>query len=304
MEPQREILPPQTEPPTEYPRGPFTAPGPRQQDGAASIESAADPSRIWLPELVQRYARSLSCNKVACALRLVNKATAAQFRGPQDRTVRLSQPVPHHAFVQRWGGVGALRSLTLFQRRQLSCLTARSGSIANLEVLRVRDDAACESDDEVLLAAARAGQLEVCRWLRQKGCPWDCWALDAAAEGGQHRQQAVCEWLLASGCPWSEEAAGEAAKAGHVGLMDWLLGTGHDHGVYTLASGVAEGCGLPTLRRLHSTHFTQQLDDFRGTVLAYAPGSATADWRAKVEWLEGQGYPRTAEGFRVPPRLY
>ncbi|PNH10621.1 Superoxide dismutase [Mn], mitochondrial, partial [Tetrabaena socialis] len=278
---------PLTEPPGE----PALQPNAQQQREVAS--AAVDPSRIWLPELVQRYARSLSCNEVACALRLVNKATAAQFRGPQGRTVRLSLPVPHHAFVQRWSGVGAMRGLTVIQRQQLSSLTARSGSIANLEVLLAREDCACNVDDETLLAAAGAGQLEVCRWLRQEGCPWDYSTLEAAAEGGH---QDVCEWLLAGGCPWSNKAAGAAARGGHVGLMDWLLATG----LYSFSTGLVEaataGCDLPTLQRLHTTHVTTQLDEYsKAMVLASAAGSLTADWRAKVEWLEGQGCPRTVE---------
>ncbi|PNH10596.1 Fibronectin type 3 and ankyrin repeat domains protein 1 [Tetrabaena socialis] len=267
---------------------PALQPDPQHQDEAASV----DPSRIWLPELVQRYARSLSCNEVACALRLVNKATAAQFRGPQDRTVRLSLPVPHHAFVQRWSGVGAMRGLTGLRRWRLVRLTARSGSIANLQVLLAREDCACLGD-EALEAAAGAGQLEVCRWLRQQGCSWNCWALDAAAEGGH---QDLCEWLLASGCPWCDRAAGMAARGGHVGLMDWLLGTGHNSAFEGLFEAAAAGCDLPTLQRLHSTHSTQPLCEFsKIMVLAFAAGSLTADWRAKVEWLEGQGCPRTAE---------
>ncbi|PNH10598.1 Ankyrin repeat domain-containing protein [Tetrabaena socialis] len=276
---------------TEPPRESALLPDPQQQGEAAS--AAVDPSRIWLLELVQRYARSLSCNEVACALRLVNKATAAQFRGPQDRTVQLSLPVPHHAFVQRWSGIGATRSLQQTERWGLVRFTASSGSIANLEVLLAREECTCGTDGGALCGAAGAGQLEVCRWLRQQGCPWDSLSLLAAAGGGH---QAVCEWLLASGCPWSEWAAGAAARGGHVGLMDWLLGTGHDSTSGSLADGVAAGCDLPTLRRLHSTHFAQQLGEYyKASVMASAAGSATVDWRAKVEWLEGQGFPRTAK---------
>ncbi|PNH03307.1 Ankyrin repeat domain-containing protein [Tetrabaena socialis] len=284
-------------PKREGPGGPSTPPETQQQQEGADPASP-DPSRIWLPELVQRYAGSLHPNEVACALRLVNKATAAQFRGPQDTTVRLSLPVPYHAFVQRWGGVGALRSLTLHQRQQLSSLTACSGSIANLEVLLARDDAAaCGPGDEALWAAAGAGQLEVCRWLRQQGCAWDRWTFYGAAK---HGHQAVCEWLLASGCPWSDWAAGMAASGGHVGLMDWLLGTGHEPDVGKLLAGVAEGCDLPTLQRLHSTYFTRQPDErLKERMMAFAAGSLTADWRAKVEWLEGQGFPRRAEACKV-----
>ncbi|PNH03987.1 hypothetical protein TSOC_009887 [Tetrabaena socialis] len=270
-------------PKKEGPGGPATPSETQQQQQQQEAASAApDPARIWLPELVQRYARSLPCN--------------------EDRTVRLSQPVPRHAFVWRWGDVGAMRSFTRRQWSRLMCLTAGSGSIANLEVLLARNDGACELSNAVMSAAAGAGQLEVCRWLRQRGCPWDSFTLGAAAEGGH---QDVCEWLLASGCPWSVWAAGRAARGGHVGLMDWLLllRTGRPAGrvgcLIDLLSSVAAGCDLPTLQRLHSMNLLyahSQLDEHcRDCVMAAAAGSLTADWRAKVEWLEGQGFPRTAK---------
>ncbi|PNH08701.1 Ankyrin repeat domain-containing protein, partial [Tetrabaena socialis] len=270
----------------EPPGEPAPLPDPQPQGEAAS--AAVVPSGVWLPELVQRYAPALSCNEVACALRLVNKATAAQFHGPQDRSVRLSLPVPHHAFVQRWSGEGAMRGLTMIQRQQLCSLTARSGSTANLEFLLALEDCACLGED-AFWAAADAGQLEVCRWLRQQGCcPWDSYSvLDAAAAGGH---QDVCEWLLASGCPWSCWAASRAARGGHVGLMDWLLSMGPSEGVVAAA---AAGGDLPTLQLLHSKHLPQEYRAYsRAEMVACAASSLTADWRAKVEWLEGQGFPQ------------
>ncbi|PNH05311.1 Ankyrin repeat domain-containing protein [Tetrabaena socialis] len=264
-----------------------------------------DPSRIWLPELVQRYDERLPPNERACTLRLVNKATAAQFRAPQHTAVRLSLPVPHHAFVWRWGREEALSGLTRGQREQLPRLTARSGSVANLEVLLAREDTYSRPlTTNVLIEAAGAGHLEACRWLRQQGCPWDEWVLRKAAGDG-HR--AVCEWLLASGCPWSEGGAGAAARGGHVGLVDWLLGTGRSLNVAGLLAGAAEGCNLPTLQHLHHTYLDgagTPLPSANLVVAASAAGSATADWRAKVEWLEGRGYPRSAGTCTEAARLH
>ncbi|PNH08243.1 Ankyrin repeat domain-containing protein, partial [Tetrabaena socialis] len=273
-----------------------------QQFGGADAVAADDLSRIWLPELVQRFAGCLAPNEVACILRLVNKATTTQFSRPQDRTVRLSLPVPHHAFVWRWSGMGAMRSLNRLQRRQLPCLTARSGSVANLEVLLAGDSEGMTLEGPVLTAAAAAGQLEVCRWLRLHGCQYSHDVLGEAAKGGH---QAVYEWLLADGCPTHPDglraagwAAAQAAGGGQVGLMDWLLGSDRIPHVPGLLEGAAAGVDLPTLQRLHHTHtygFCESLDrEERLAVLAAAAASPTADWRAKVEWLEGQGFSRTA----------
>ncbi|PNG99407.1 Ankyrin repeat domain-containing protein, partial [Tetrabaena socialis] len=279
----------------------------QQAEGVAVVVD--DPSRVWLPELVQRFAGLLSGNEVACVLRLVNKAAAAQFSRPQDRTVRLSLRVPHHAFAWRWGGAGAMRSLNRSRRRLLPCLTARSGSITNLELLLARGGSVPVLEGQVLDAAAQAGQLTVCRWLRQQGCPFsrpDGRALLDAAAGGQ---QAVCEWLLASGCPWCDLAAGEATRGGHVGLVDWLLGAVPDSvNVESLLKGAAAGCDLPTLQRLHHNvlgRFGAELENehARSMVVASAAASPRLDWRAKVEWLEGRGYARRAAAPQEVARL-
>ncbi|PNH01006.1 hypothetical protein TSOC_013128, partial [Tetrabaena socialis] len=223
----------------------------QQQSDVISYAGNNDPSRVWLPEVVHHFAGYLSGNELACTLRLVNKATAAQFRGPQYATVRLSLQVPHHAFAWRWGGGGATRSLTVRQRKQLPCLTARSGNIANLGVLLAQADPTNPLEGPVMVAAASAGQLEVCRWPRQQGCPLPKDMFDAAARAGH---KAVCEWLLDEGRLVHEGAAFAAARGGHAGLMDWLLartaGAQQRDDVHLLIM-VAAGCDLPALQRLH-----------------------------------------------------
>ncbi|PNH03314.1 Ankyrin repeat domain-containing protein [Tetrabaena socialis] len=270
----------------------------QQQPGAEPDATNHDPSRVWLPEVVHHFSRFLGGNELACTLRLVNKATAAQFRGPQHTTIRLSVLVPYHAFAWRWGGTDATRNLTVRQRKQLPCLTARSGSIANLEVLLARLDLTSPLDAAVLEAAVSAGQLEVCRWLRQQGCPWGRLVLHAAAKAGH---KAVCEWLLDEGRVVDDWTAAAAARGGHVSLMDWLLARTAviqelNH-VCRLLEAVAASCDLPTLQRLHHTYLDSRGEELPGhvreQVLAAAASSPTADWRDKVEWLEGRGYPRS-----------
>ncbi|PNH00979.1 Ankyrin repeat domain-containing protein [Tetrabaena socialis] len=285
-----------------------------QQPKAAPYAASGDPSRAWLPEVVHHFASFLHGNELACTLRLVNKATAAQFREPQHTTVQLSLPVPHHAFAWSWGGSDATRSLTVRQQLQLPCLTMRSGSIANLEVLLARDDLTSPLDALVMEATAGAGQLEVCRWLRLQGCRWNSGAVFNAAAGAGHEE--MCEWLLAEGCPFSADvmrhaaggghwadvgAATAAARGGHVGLLDWILARTHAQSpanVRGLLAAAAVGCDLPTLQRLHHTYLDSRGEELSGhgqkQIVAAAAGSPTADWRDKVEWLEGRGCPRTS----------
>ncbi|PNH06212.1 hypothetical protein TSOC_007446 [Tetrabaena socialis] len=244
--------------------------------------------------MVQRFAGFLTCNEVACVLRLVNKAAAEQFRLPQHTTVRLSLPVPHREFVWRWGGRDAARSLTLSQRRLLPRLTASSGSIANLGVLLAWDDLETNLEKGLLGAAAAAGQLEVCRWLALQGCT--CGAgMGAAREAARGGHAAVCEWFIANN---PALAAGYglacyAARGGHVGLMDWLLRV--ERGLFPdtaqLLEDVAAGCDLPTLQRLLHTYVDSSVNEGplsdceKSMVLNAAAASPTADWRGKVECL-------------------
>ncbi|PNH12964.1 hypothetical protein TSOC_000010 [Tetrabaena socialis] len=273
-------------------------PSPQPQPAAAA---APDPSCLWQPDLVQRFAVASAPNDVACLLRLVNKATAAQLTGAQHTTVHLSQPVPRREFAWRWAPAGAVRDLTRQQRADLACLTARGGSTANLEVLLARDDVSTPVNADTFAAAAGDGRLEACIWIRQQGCPRlrDSDALEAAAEGGH---EAVCEWLIAEDCPKRlrlAAAAVAAASGGHTGLMDRLLAAAGPPNVRELLNAAAAGCDLRTLQRLPHTYLDSRsrgaLCGDEDPLLASAAGSCTTDWLAKAEWLEARGYSWTEE---------
>ncbi|KXZ49864.1 hypothetical protein GPECTOR_19g315 [Gonium pectorale] len=267
---------------------------------APSVHGTGDASRVWLPELVQRVAAFLPANVVACTLRLVDKATAALFKGPEHTVVLLSQPVPEAAFAQRWGRPEKLRALTLSQRQKLLRLTARSGSLHNLQTLVAMPDYFPPLCKDVFSAAASAGHLHACEWLLERSCPWGGEVLSAAARAGH---QHVCSWLLAKGCPWSDTAPAQAAHGGHLALAEWLAQQRPGEvDAHALLVGAAEGCELPTLQRLHSQWLEargQRLHSWHeGPVLDAAAGSPTADWRAKVEWLQGRGYDWEAYSLR------
>ncbi|GLC68265.1 hypothetical protein PLESTF_000668300 [Pleodorina starrii] len=266
-----------------------------------------DGSSIWLPGIVACIAHHLPANEVASTLRLIDKTTSQQFA--DHKTLRLSLSSPIHVFRERWGRPGAFRALSRKQRLQLLCLTAASGSVANLEVALV--SAGLDLRCELLEAAAAAGQLDMCKVLRARGCLWGK-SLSAAARGG-HRH--VCEWLLASGCPFDRDVVCAAAMGGQEDLMQWLLtelqGRLRDEKLsdlcWSLLRAAAEYLSLAALQRLrqqlmaghHGSNLQQQLEQLReagrGAILAAAAGSTTPDWQAKVEWMEGLGYPRKAE---------
>ena len=71
--------------------------------------------------------------------------------------------------------------------------------------------------------AAGRGDLEMLKWLRAKGCPWDKWTCANAAKGG-HLE--MLKWLRAEGCPWDEGACAWAALRGHLEVLKWLQAEG------------------------------------------------------------------------------
>ncbi|GIM03824.1 hypothetical protein Vretimale_8508 [Volvox reticuliferus] len=233
--------------------------------------------------------------------------------------------------MHRWGGPDATHQLTLEERIKLLCLTGASGSLENLKLLYSRAEFAvcttevfaaaaeagricicrwlrrveCPWSEDVVEAAVRAGQLAICKWLIKEGCPNQLRRLLTVAAGAGHRD--VCEWLLEFGAPLGGRGPRAAARAGHVALMERLLQplTCQQVGVPKLLAAVAEGCDLPTLQRVYCTFVESGRGDVvvgigrlgeaaAARVIAAAAGSPTPDWQAKVEWLRSRGYPRDA----------
>ncbi|KXZ48828.1 hypothetical protein GPECTOR_25g413 [Gonium pectorale] len=267
---------------------------------------------IWLPGLVERFASCLGPNFVACTLRLVDNATAEQCRGRPEypSMVRLSQPVPPHAFAARWGAPGAMRDLTLAQRKDLLRLTAASGVAVNLEVaLGAVGFIPNPRDQEGILgAAATAGQADAVHCVLGRGYS-DRWAVGNSmyvAAGAGH--QSVCEVLLAHdrspGVTLDLVAA--ALRGGHPQLADWLLQRRREGPIgfaeslsplgeetnSELLCAATEGCDLPTVQSFHRRCCGDALGGsafvMGSAVLIVAAGSRTADWQAKVEWWESQ----------------
>ena len=74
--------------------------------------------------------------------------------------------------------------------------------------------------------AAAGGHLDVLKWLRNEGCPWDEWTCSAAANVG-HLE--VLKWLRKENdppCPWDEWTCSNAAEYGHLEVLKWLRNEG------------------------------------------------------------------------------
>jgi hypothetical protein len=65
-----------------------------------------------------------------------------------------------------------------------------------------------------VLVRGEGGHLEVLKWARENGCPWDEQTCSSAATGG-HLE--VLKWARANGCPWERVGRARlAAKGGHL----------------------------------------------------------------------------------------
>ncbi|EFJ39446.1 hypothetical protein VOLCADRAFT_108631 [Volvox carteri f. nagariensis] len=202
-------------------------------------------------DIVERVVSFLDPNEVVCTVKEINKAMTSQFR--EKVAIRLSQPVPHHAFNRHWSRPEAVHNFVRSKRRELLLLTARSGSLANLQV--AVKAAGCELSSEVFKAAAEGGNIEMCQWLQGEDCFFLSENAAAAAARSGHLEtvrwllqqlrdfrelqnagshafmaaayaghQTVCEGLLEDGTPlkyWTGLPG--AARGGHVGLTHWLL---------------------------------------------------------------------------------
>ena len=75
--------------------------------------------------------------------------------------------------------------------------------------------------------AAGRGDLEMLKWLRAGGCPWNEQACSGAAWG---RHLKVLKWLRAEGCPWHEDACSFAAAGDQQKVLEWLRKQGFPWG--------------------------------------------------------------------------
>ncbi|EFJ43950.1 hypothetical protein VOLCADRAFT_95893 [Volvox carteri f. nagariensis] len=269
------------------------------------IGSLCASSAVWSSSLLLMHIASyLPRNFIACSLRLVDKHSRELFRGQDYTTIHLSEACSIAVFEQYWEKPEATQKMSITQRIQLVCLTSASGVLENLQVALNAAD--CAPVEEMMEAAAAAGSLQSCKWLRARGCPWGK-ALAAAGLGGH---QEVFEYLMLMGCTCDDDALYAPARGGHWGLMEWLSLTrpsrnGKVH-IGKLMAAAAEGCDLNAFQKLHDVWlggFTGLLRATRhqlygpkqSAVLVAAASSPSPDWRAKVEWLEAKRYPRSPE---------
>ncbi|KXZ52776.1 hypothetical protein GPECTOR_8g165 [Gonium pectorale] len=287
------------------------------EEASEVVDPAPPLPNVWLPELVERYAACLHQNEVVVTLRCVDKATAEQFPGcQQSATVRLSQPVPPHAYAERCAAPGAMRDLTLARRQQLLRLTASSGVAANLEVALDAVGLVLDPDQQSQLRyiAAASGHADVTQSLLRRGFK--------AAGGGREDvcvaagagHQAVCEVLLSSGAEWGIVQVASTLRGGHPELADWLLLRRPQEPIGTrdslaplgertcreLLEAAAGGCDLAALQSLHARCELSEIESMG--VLNAVAGSHILNWKGKFLWAEQVFRPGSHRSYSVCER--
>ena len=135
--------------------------------------------------------------------------------------------LPQHRAAQ----LGRLSVLKRLQRRgHLTCeeylcqAAARSGQLEELKALRENDTPwDTPWDTDTCWRAAAGGHLEVMQWARENGCPWNAETCTSAAQGG-HLE--VLQWGRANDCPWNEGMCLVAATGGQLEVLQWLRTNG------------------------------------------------------------------------------
>ena len=97
---------------------------------------------------------------------------------------------------------------TWSEPRNLCNFAARAG---HLEVLKWARLNGCPWDESTCCHAAKGGHLKVLQWARCDGCPWNEQCFFAAD------QFATLQWA----CPWDESTCAHAALKGHLEVLQW-----------------------------------------------------------------------------------
>ena len=75
-------------------------------------------------------------------------------------------------------------------------------------------------DAEVFRSACQGGHVEMLKWLRSEGCPWNETACQSAAA---HGHLEVLKWLRSEVCPWDGRTWRFAAES----TREWLEENGY-----------------------------------------------------------------------------
>jgi hypothetical protein len=110
------------------------------------------------------------------------------------------------------------------ERKFLSFFTfSRIASRGFLNLLKWSKDNGCPWDTDTYFRAVENGHLNVLQWAKKNGCPWDTWVCSYAAEKGRLEE---LKKLTEYGCPWNQLTCACAARGGHIEVLKWARENG------------------------------------------------------------------------------
>ena len=102
-------------------------------------------------------------------------------------------------------------------------------------------------DKRTCAFAAFGGHLDVLKWLRSEGCPWDEYTCHWAAEKGHLK---CLQWAQSEGCLWSDFTCQLAAQFGHLECLQWARNKGCPMEEFQTSAVAAGGGHLRVLKYL------------------------------------------------------
>jgi hypothetical protein len=106
-------------------------------------------------------------------------------------------------------------------RPDICSYAARIGS---LEILKYLRDHGCPWNVFTCDEAAASGNLKLLKWARAEGCPWDTATFTRAASGVADPK--IFEFLFREGCPWTDEVVMHLVDVSKWGLVRWAVERG------------------------------------------------------------------------------
>jgi Ankyrin repeats (many copies) len=98
-----------------------------------------------------------------------------------------------------------------------------AGLNGNLDILKWLRDQGCPWDNNTINQAARKGHTHIIEWARANGCDWDYGAYDWPIDDGNFE---MVKYLCVSGCPCNEYTCGRAAYCGNLEILQYLHSKG------------------------------------------------------------------------------
>ena len=128
---------------------------------------------------------------------------------------------------------------------------AKGGNMAVCAFLR---EVGCPWDELACSSAAFGGNLRMLQWLRQHGCPWDATTCSAAARGEPGGHLHILKWAHQNGCPWDRETCRAAwrCKSGPGDVLHWAIANGCPHDAYHAAWSRGFGVTVARAEREHA----------------------------------------------------